>query len=529
MGRRREAKSRRLGDVLVEHGLITREERRAALRRQRETGGRLGEVLVREGILTRDQLNWALGDLLHIPYVQPDAAAIDAALFAAFPLDLLRRCEAVPMARAGDEVAVAMADPTDVQAVADLQAAARAQLRVALADAAAIHRALGALAERTTSPPRPRIVLPSRPGRALSPQAALADASGSAFLRFHLVHAVREGADEILIEPLGEAFRVRRRLHGRVLEEASYPASALDSVVVRLRLMAGMASSTDAVVEDAAATLEVGAQSFDLLVSVHRSPQGPGARMVIRRRGGTPWPLSKLGVDRGAAARLQRAVQASAGLIVVCGPGRSGCSTTLYALLRAASAPGRYLVTLEHAPTHYWAEATQLAAPSASYLPALRDLVRRPPDVLLAEGLHEREFWAAFGPHTLASTLLLGEMRGADAVSALGQLRDLGLSGTLLATSLRAIVAQRLVHPSALRGRTRGHRMVLACEVLAPDWEFRALLLAGAPLATLHEAAERSGMRSLAACAEAKAARGLVDPADAESLRAESLWNCSHS
>ncbi|HPD17244.1 MAG TPA: hypothetical protein PLE19_20095 [Planctomycetota bacterium] len=360
------ARARRLGDVLVEHGLITREQRRAALREQRVSRRRLGQVLLEQEALTRDQLNWALGHLLGIPYVEPDAQALEPDLVAAVSLDLLRRHEAVPMVRIGDELTVAMADPTDARAIEEIQAATGARVRVAVADAAAIRRVLDAVAARAA--PGPPRFEPTRRG-ALPP-------------------------------PVG------------------------------------------AVLAD-------------------------------------PWELRALGFAKDDAARLRRAAHARDGLLVVCGPRRSGCSMTLHALLRAAGPRRRQAVTLEATARLRCAEATQLEARTRDdYLAALGRLAPDPPPILLAERLHEREFWAAFRPEALVSTLLLGEMRAPDPLTALALLRENGVPGPLLANSLRLIVAQRL-------------ERALKYEILEPSRELRDLLLDGAPASCLRRAIGR--------------------------------------
>lgn len=359
-------RAQRLGDVLVANGLITREQRRAALREQRLSRRRLGQVLIDQGVLTRDQLNWALGHLLGIPYVEPEAQAIDPDLVAAVSRDLLRRHEAVPMVKIGDELTVAMADPTDARAVEEIQAATGARVRVAVADAAAVHRVLDAMAPRAA--PGPPHAEPARRG-ALPP-----------------------------------------------------PVSAVLAA---------------------------------------------------------PWELGAMGFAKGDVARLRRAARAREGLLVVCGPRRSGCSMTLYALLRAAGLKRRLAVTLEAAAKLRCAEATQLEARRREdYFAALSRLAADPPPVLLAERLHEREFWAAFRPEALASTLLVGEMRAPDPLTALALLRENGVPGPLLASSLRLIVAQRL-------------ERTLSYEVLEPSRELRDLLLDGAPASRLRQALGR--------------------------------------
>lgn len=479
------AGARRLGEVLVEHGLITREQRRAALRKQKESGGRLGEILVREGMLSRDKLNWALGHLLGIPYVHPEAAAIAPELLAAAPLELLQRCQAVPMARVGDELTVAMADPTDGQAVADLHVVTGARIRPAMADPAAIHAVLDALSARE-APLRPALALDAgHEGPAHRELAA--DPSGLAILRHHLARALAFGADELLVGPARGRMLVRCRRLRRVVDSARYPAPLLPAVIGRLRLLAGIEDSGEPVSEGRLAATDAQRRAFDILVHLYAGSGGPAARLVCRPAAPAPRTLGSLGFGDDALAALRRAAAAPSGLVVACGPLGAGCSTTLHALL-AAAPQGCHAVALERRSTHRSPRAVQLeAAEPAAYLAALGRLAQCPPDVLLAEGLHERDFWRVFPPACLASTLLLGEMRAADALSALGQLRELGLTGTLLASTLRLIVAQRRVPLRGLRASGEGGAELLF-QVLEPDAAFRDLLAAGASAPRLREA-----------------------------------------
>lgn len=490
MTKRHEARVRRLGDVLVEHGLITREQRRSALRKQRHFGGRLGEILVHDAVLTRDQLNWALGNLLRIPYVELDAPAIDPELLASVPLDLLRRCQAVPVVRLGSELSVAMADPTDLQALEDIQAATGAQVRVAMADPAAVQRVLSVLAERAARPAPRSIRLPAERERRPSRSDILGDPSGATLVKHHLLLAVSRGADEVLIEPADGVLRVRCRAHRHALADAEYPASLLATVVHRLKLMAGMDISSGALVQQGEAELEAPGKAWSLLVSVTAGMQGPSARIELRPSRGDARPLGRLGFDAATLARLRQAAKARAGLAIACGPLGSGCSTTLYALARVAAAQGRQVVAVEGRASLRCAWATQVeASGDETYFAALGSLAEHPPDVLVAERLEDPRFWSALRPATLASTLLLGEMRAADSVTALALLRENGLPGAVLAGALHVIVGQRLV--------ARPGGVTLESEALDPNEEMRDLLLDGAPTARVRDAWLRAGGGSL--------------------------------
>ncbi|MFW6162688.1 MAG: GspE/PulE family protein, partial [Planctomycetota bacterium] len=365
MAKRRTGKTKppRLGDVLVEHGLITREQRREALARQKETDQRLGEVLVEQGTLTRDELNWALGNLLGVPYVELDPQTLDPALVRAVPAELLRRYQVVPMVQVGEELTLAMADPTDSQAAADVAAVTGARVKPAMADADAVADALDALAPAESRPAEPRLSIPRSRKRKPSAEELLADPSGEALIQHHLREACKQGADEVLFEPAEDVFGVRYRVHGALKDQASYPASFLGTVVTRLKLMAGLELEGGALFQEGQAALDMEGRALELLASVYATVHGPGARIQIRAKRAEPWAVGKLGFGEEALAALRRAAAAPAGLLVVCGPRRSGCSTTLYALLAEMGAAARRVVTLQDFTSYRFAEATQIEVP----------------------------------------------------------------------------------------------------------------------------------------------------------------------
>ncbi len=547
MAQRRRQRPQRLGDVLLAHGLITRQQRRAALEKQKSCGKRLGEILVEDGVLTQDELNWALGNLLGIPYVELSPEMIDPDAFALVPFDLLERYRAVPMVKVGDELTVAMADPTDSQAVADIAAVSGCGVTLAMADAAAVEATLEALAPDRPAEERPPIKLPRAGRRVPTPEELLADTSGAALVEHHLRQAYQQGAEELVFQPAGDQFRVRYRVHGRFAAGAAYPASFLPNVITRLKLMARLDLEAGILFQEGQVPLEIGGKALEVTASVYNTVHGPGARIRIRAKRAEAWPLRKLGLDAPALDALRRAVASGSGLIVVCGPRRSGCSTTLYALLAEAASPERHLVTLQGFTTCRFSDATQLEVPHGpDYLAVLGSVVEQAPDVLLAEGVHERDFWSAFPPEALATSLLLGEMRAEDTFAALNLLREAGVSDAVLASSLRLILAQRLVPrldpharephtppdhvldrvaflmPEAATGRyyraltdPDGRKVFrgleLLYEVLEPNDEVRDLLLEGASGSRLREAVGRAQLTTLRRSAVAKAARGLVE------------------
>jgi general secretion pathway protein E len=216
-------------------------------------------------------------------------------------------------------------------------------------------------------------------------------------------------------------------------------------------------------------------------------------------------------------------------------------------MLREIADAERRTLTIENATSYRVQGVTQLEIPSdEEYLGVLGKIAEQAPDVVLASDLQRPEFWTAIGPETVTSTLLLGEMRAEDGLAALSQLRENGVSDSLLASSLRLIIAQRLVPrldpharevdtPSAhvvdrlsalvpdagsaqfYRAVTseEGHKLFrgleLIYEVIEPTDEIRNLLQDGATAAQLREAIEGAGVTSLRECAVSKAARALIE------------------
>lgn len=545
--RKGQVKPSRLGDLLVSHGLITRDQRRKALQKQKQTSKRLGEILVEEHILTRDELNWSLGNLLGVPYVELDAQMVDPDLAASIPAELLRRYQAVPMIQVGNEITIAMADPTDAQAIADIGAVTGAEVKVAMADAEAVADTLDELAPEAPQAREPHIEIAPSKKRSPTPDEILADKSGALLIHHHLRQGHKQGADEILFQPAEDVFRVRYRVHGALVECAAYPISFLPTVVTRLKLMASLDLEGDILFQEGQVALDIEGRALELLASVYATVHGPGARILLRAKRAEPWPLSKLGFEKAPLASLRRTAHAPSGLVVVCGPRRSGCSTTLYALLAEAASAERRLVTIQHTTSYRCPDATQIEVPHGpEYHGVVSSIVEQAPNVVLAEGLHDRAFWSALGAQAITSTLLLGEMRAEDTLAALSQLRENQVGASVLAASLRLIVAQRLAPrldpharetdtPSAhvldrlvaiapdagsaqyCRAMTDadGHKIFrgleLICEVLEPNDDIRDLILEGAPSAQIRKACERAGMTTLRECAIGKAARGLIE------------------
>jgi twitching motility protein PilU len=231
----RVGEERRLGACLVERGFVTAEQLEEARHVQRQDGTRrLGQILLEMMAVSPDQLNRARAEVFGIPHVEFRESAVDLELARSLPEELLRRHQAVPIRREGDELAVVFVDPTSRQAITELESLTGARVLPAIALRETIERLL----DRTFPPG-------ARPGAGVRPDTARplevpADADGVAHVYTLLLSALREGASEVHLEPLAEELRVWTRVGDRLVDRARLPRATLGPISTRLRLLAGL-------------------------------------------------------------------------------------------------------------------------------------------------------------------------------------------------------------------------------------------------------------------------------------------------
>jgi type IV pilus assembly protein PilB len=224
----------RLGDVLVERGLITKEQLDEALARRRVDGRPLGELLLSMGVIAQEQLSWALSEALHIPFVELSDEVIDLEVARSLPEAVLRRHEVVPILRVGDEMTVLVADPTNRHAAIELEALSASRVTVALATREAILHFL----DRAF--PESRGSAGQQSGAANGQAGAVVDLTGVTQVFALLLDAVRDRASELHLEPAPNGVLVRVRVDGRLLDRAWFDRQLLAPITFRLRLLAGL-------------------------------------------------------------------------------------------------------------------------------------------------------------------------------------------------------------------------------------------------------------------------------------------------
>lgn len=341
-----EHSTRTLTSILVECGIVTDEQVGKALVRQRENGLLIGETLVELGFTTEENIGWALSRQLGFPYADIHPSSIDSALVKRFPEGLLRRIQGVPLFGSDEEITVAMADPTDVDAVLELKAVAGLPVNLVIGGPASIRRVLDSIYGASGA----GLTRPHAPSSAAGRRDIVWDRAGTNFLAFHLHAAVRERASEVHFVPREGHLVVAYRTDEGLVTQATEPLET--SLYLRARL--GVLGVPDV---DAPATAAWGATVVELgpdriAVSACHSRADGGVATVLRLGPApeTAPDLSTLGLSPIGEAEIREFIEGPEGLVIVTGPPRSGGSLVLSSLAALAARPDRRVLVLE--PSH---------------------------------------------------------------------------------------------------------------------------------------------------------------------------------
>ena len=429
----------RLGDVLLERELITRAQLDEALARHRLNGRRLGEVLLSMGAITQEQLTWGLSEALHIPFVELSDEVVDLEVARSLPEAVLRRHEAVPILRVADEMTVLVADPTNRQTAIELEALSGSRVSMALAAREAVLHFL----DRAF--PDSKGAGHQGPG-ANGQTGQVVDLTGVSHVFALLLGAVRDRASELYLEPAPNGVLVRVRVDGRLLDRAWFDRELLAPITFRLRVLAGLRGEPAPRLARVRTRLEGRDTELEFFffptlsgeaVTVRFQPMVVEAPTLLTL--GASEPVHRLLVE------LVGDVTTSAspgGLVVVAGPDTRARAEVLYALARAAAAPGRRVLTLERRASFVVPGFLQVELP-VDFGTEAPTVLSQPADVILVEDITPPPLAAAALATAEQGTLVLAGLGLGSARSALTYLATVDLRGPLLGLTRGVVGVQR--------------------------------------------------------------------------------------
>ncbi|HEY8816068.1 MAG TPA: GspE/PulE family protein [Candidatus Dormibacteraeota bacterium] len=449
------SRERLIGQVLLDDGLITQEQLARALDVQRTTLLQLGGVLVSQGAVAEDDLTMVLSVHLDAPVADLKHTDVDAEVARLVPEEFARHNLVLPLRRENGHLTVAMGDPSDVHLLNDLRLITGLQVvpNIAgpsdiLANLTRIHSMQPRLVEaaRTLQESRPDMHL----DRVMTLELASVTSASPAVEIVNLLirQGLRDRASDIHIEPQKDYLRVRFRIDGVLQDMAHLPTSTGAALASRVKIMAGMNIVERRRAQDGQISVKVDDRELDVRVATIETIWGEKLVMRLLDRSRSLITLPQLGFSRSAYAEYRRMLHSPYGMMIVSGPTGSGKTTTLYASIHELDQQVRNIMTIED-PVEYTFEninqsqINKLA--DISFANGLRAILRQDPDIILVGEIRDRETAEIAVQSALTGHLVLSSLHATDAVGALLRFTDMGIEGFLIASSVIAIVAQRLV------------------------------------------------------------------------------------
>lgn len=460
MTQRRESIRKKLGDILVDASIITRQQLTDALEEQKKQGKKLGEVLIDLGYVTKDTLFAVLGKQRGVTFISlREIGEIPADAIKAVPKSLIKKRSFVPIYKDKNSLTVAIHDPNDVTLVDDVRAMTGFNINVVVAVKEEIDEAIAKyFSEEVTM----NSVIESLDPEKLAEEdiseresqdgdLSIVNSNAAPVIKMVniiITDAVKKRASDIHIEPYEKKLRMRYRIDGVLLEAPAPPKTYQNAIVSRLKIMSKLDISEHRLPQDGNMALKVANKDIDFRVSV--IPVKYGEKVVIRilDPSGMCQNLGNLGLDMAELTMFKKAIESPHGLILVTGPTGSGKTTTLYSGLSSINDPELNISTIED-PVEYSLDGVNQVQVKPdiglTFASGLRAFLRQDPDIILVGEIRDVETVEVAIQASLTGHLVLSTLHTNDAASTIVRLLNMGVEPFLITASLTLVVAQRIV------------------------------------------------------------------------------------
>ncbi len=457
----------RLGELLIQKGILTHEQLESALRRQREKGGMLGSSLISMGFVTEEQVFTALAEVIRIPYVHLKEIPGDRELIQKIPAKTVCHYKCFPIAMEGNQLKVAISNPLNVSVLDELGLHLQCDIRPVLASETDILEAIqkyygiGADTIEKLREDEPLKVTEGTVHEVKTEdiQEMAQDASIIKFVNEVFLEAYRQRATDIHIEPFEDSLRIRYRIDG-VLQEAVVPPHLKQyqfAIVSRIKIMANLDIAERRLPKDGRIKLKVGGQDLDLRVSTLPSSYGETVNMRLLYSTMLV-SLEQLGFEKEHLRQLEQLIEKPHGVIFVTGPTGSGKTTTLYACLSRINHLDTKIITIEDPIEYPLKGISQLEVQPKigfTFAAGLRAILRHNPDIIMVGEVRDFETAEIAIRSALTGHLVLSTLHTNDSASSITRLVDMKVEPFLIASTLACVIAQRLVRRLCLNCRVQ--------------------------------------------------------------------------
>lgn len=530
----------RLGELLVNSGVLTNEQLQQALDNPARQGKKLGEFLVDEGIVSEDDLAKALSRQLDLDMIDLQSTNVDKEVLNLVPVNVLKKNKIFPFAYKENNfnvLMVAMADPLDYNAIDDINIITNFQVEPVVATTRSIMLAIDKYFGQEEVTEALAAYAKEKKLDVVEDIATEENINSSPIVMLvkdMIEKAVRQRASDIHIEPMENIIRVRYRIDGALYERARYGVNVLSAIIARIKIIGGMDISEKRKPQDGRITQVVDRVEYDIRVSILPTIYGEKVVMRLAAKSALNRDKSQLGFKPYELKQFDYILKNPHGIILVTGPTGSGKSTTLYTALSELNREEVNIVTVEDPVEADIEGINQIQVNNKvnlTFASALRSILRQDPDIIMIGEIRDQETAGIAVQASITGHLVVSTLHTNNAVGTLNRMADMGVERYLIADSVVGVIAQRLVrklcsHCKKMRPATSEEKRVLrmntqeevnvyepcGCdfcshtgyygrigvfEIMEVNDEIRDLIAENGTTEELERAARNSGMRTL--------------------------------
>jgi type IV pilus assembly protein PilB len=452
---------KKLGEILVEGGLLTQEQLEKALPYQKKSNLKLGQFLVKEGIVSESQIVDLVSSQLKLEKYRPDRFTVDVELSQLLPAELAHKNQAAPLKRSGLLLTVAMTDPLDINALDTIEVYTNCEVEAVICTEQHLNQLLTTIygtfagiggvledmeemeidksVDKTTTLDDVEVS---------SLQGMAEEAPVVRLVNSILSQGVREGASDIHISPEKNYVQVRFRLDGKLHEVPAPPKSMFLPIISRLKILANMDIAISRIAQDGRFTVKM--KNKDINIRAATIPSIHGENMVLRLldTSNSIYSLERLGMTDSDRKNIESMIIKPHGMVLSTGPTGSGKSTSLYSILKKINQPDIHIITVED-PVEYRIEKirqVQLNRKAGmSFASGMRSILRQDPDVIMVGEIRDFETATLAVQAALTGHMVYSTLHTNDATGAITRFIDMGIEPFLVSSTMTVSFAQRLV------------------------------------------------------------------------------------
>lgn len=450
---------KRLGEILVNQGILTDEMLAKVLNEQKKTKLRFGQYLIREGIVKEKQIIDLLSEQLNIKKYQVQEYPLDFDIVRYIPVDVAQKNQVVPLKISGNLLEVGTADPLDIKILDYIEKLTNLEVEPVICSEMEINQLINSMygAQSDLGDLMDNMEIDSKSEDEPASQesvhiSSLQDQAGEALVvrltNSIFAQAVRSKASDIHISPQHNSVQLRFRIDGRLIEMPSPPKSIFLSVIARIKIIANMDITVSRIPQDGRFTLKTENKEINVRVSSIPTIHGENIVMRLLDMSAGIYTLNNLGMDPRDMAKIESMCVKPYGMILSTGPTGSGKSTSLYAILNSINKPDINIITLED-PVEYRVNdirQVQLNTKAGmTFASGLRSILRQDPDVIMVGEIRDAETAAVSVQAAQTGHRVLSTVHTNDAAGVITRFIDMGIEPFLIASVLMVSFAQRLV------------------------------------------------------------------------------------